>query len=116
MHPADARLGGDQPQCIDARLTKTALDVRKQFLILSNQVDNVQVGTTFFFDVPTWVNTARQAYCDTAGLNGVHYFLPAISASTHVISASDSLFTALAVDGEIMGDWLTGTLVPPSAP
>jgi len=85
----------------------------QQFTILSNQVDNTQVSTTFFSDVPTWVNAMRQSYCDTAGLDGVRYFLPPVSSSIHVISDNTTRFTTLAVDGETMQDWFSGLLADP---
>jgi len=85
----------------------------QQFLILSNQVDDTQVNTTFFDTEVEWINTARQSYCDTAGLNGIRYFLPAITASTHVIATRESLYTTYSVDGEIMRDWLGGAMSTP---
>ena len=87
----------------------------QQFLVLSNQVDDTQVGTTFFPDLVTWINTMRQSYCDTMGTNGLHYFLPAITASTHVISTREALYTGQAVDGIIMRDWLAGAITSPNS-
>ena len=45
----------------------------EQFLVLSNQVDDTQVGTTFFATTADWINALRTAYCQTRDLNGVHY-------------------------------------------
>ncbi len=87
----------------------------QQFLVLSNQVDNTQVNTTFFPNLPTWINTMRKSYCDTAGTNGLHYFLPAITTSTHVISTRETLFTTEAVDGIIMRDWLSQAMSSPDS-
>src|SRR5207237_8062328 len=84
-----------------------------QFLGPSHQVDQTQVSTTFFPDLVTWINTMRQAYCDTAGTNGLRYFLPAITASTHVISTRENLFTGKAVDGIVMRDWLAQAMTSP---
>ena len=42
----------------------------------------------------------------------MHYFLPAITASTHVISPRDELYTGQPVDGVIMRDWLAGASRP----
>jgi hypothetical protein len=78
----------------------------QQFLVLSNQVDNTQVSTTFFPNAATWINAMRQSYCDTAGTNGLRYFLPAITASTHVIATRQNLYTGKSVDGILMRDWL----------
>ena len=81
----------------------------QRFMILSNQVDNTQVNTTFFSNTVDWVNVLRDEYCNTMGLPGVHYFLPAVTSSIHVISTSNSRMTTMAVDGEVMKDWL-GTI------
>ena len=85
----------------------------QQFLILSNQVDDVQVGTTFFSSIDLWVNTMRASYCETRDLNGVQYYLPAISESVHVISPRPDLYTSRPVDGVIMRDWLAGAFTNP---
>jgi len=85
----------------------------QQFLVLSNQVDSTQVSTTFFANSRTWINAARQSYCDTAGTNGLRYFLPAITSSTHVIATKNSLFPSYAVDGIVMRDWLAQAMTAP---
>lgn len=85
----------------------------QQFMILSNQWDQTQVGTTYFANTETWINAMRQAYCDTQALPGVRYFLPAIPQSVHVISVDDERFTTLEVDGETMQQWFTGALSDP---
>jgi hypothetical protein len=85
----------------------------QQFLVLSNQVDSTQVSTTFFANTPTWINAMRQAYCDTAGTNGLRYFLPAITASTHVIAVRQNLYTGKSVDGILMRDWLALAMTDP---
>jgi hypothetical protein len=85
----------------------------QQFLVLSNQVDTTQVSTTYFPDLVSFINGARQSYCDTAGTNGLRYFLPAITANTHVIATRQSLFTGYAVDGIVMRDWLAQAMTDP---
>jgi hypothetical protein len=87
----------------------------QQFLILSNQNDSTQVGTTFFPDTPSWINEMRRSYCETKDLPGVSYFLPPIPESIHVISPRNELYTELAVDGQIMRDWLAGGQNDPTA-
>ncbi len=87
----------------------------QQFLVLSNQVDNTQVFTTFFNNVVEWVNAMRQSYCDTMGTNGLNYFLPAISSSRHVIATNESLFTGQSVDGILMKDWLDLAMTDPDS-
>ncbi len=85
----------------------------QQFLVLSNQVDNTQVSTTYFPSAVSFINAERQAYCDTAGTTGLRYFLPAITASTHVIATRETLFTTKAVDGIFMRDWLAQAMAAP---
>jgi hypothetical protein len=87
----------------------------QQFLILSNQVDEVQVSTTFFDSTTDWVNEMRSSYCETRDLPGVQYFLPAISQSIHVISPRPELYTNRPVDGVIMRDWLASDFSTPDA-
>jgi len=103
------------PVLLAATAPRLAEVPEQQFMILSNQVDSSQVSTTYFPDTPTWVNTMRQAYCDTAGLPGVNYYLSPISTSIHVISLDNARFTTLAVDGQTMQDWFTTLLASPSA-
>lgn len=86
----------------------------QRFMILSNQVDSSQVSTTFFPDTPTWVNAMRQGYCDTAGLQGVDYFLSPLSTSIHVISNNTTRFTTLSVDGQTMQEWFTALVTSPA--
>jgi hypothetical protein len=85
----------------------------QQFLVLSNQVDDTQVSTTFFPNQVSFINAARQSYCSTAGTTGLRYFLPALTASTHVISTRETLFTTKAVDGIVMRDWLAMAMSMP---
>jgi len=85
----------------------------QQFLVLSNQVDSTQVSTTYFPNAVSFINAARQAYCDTAGTTGLRYFLPAIPTSTHVIATRETLFTSQAVDGIVMRDWLAQAMAAP---
>ncbi len=85
----------------------------QQFLVLSNQVDNTQVNTTFFSSAGAWINTLRQSYCDTKDTTGLRYFLPAITSSTHVIATKTNLYTGQAVDGIVMRDWLDAAMSDP---
>lgn len=85
----------------------------QQWLVLSNQVDNTQVSTTFFANTPTWINAMRQSYCDTAGTHGLRYYLPAITTNTHVIATKATLYQSYAVDGIIMRDWLLQAMTAP---
>ncbi|MDX2166281.1 MAG: pectin acetylesterase-family hydrolase [Deltaproteobacteria bacterium] len=87
----------------------------QQMLILSNQVDDTQVATTFFDTLPDWVNALRTSYCDTHLLPGVQYFLPAITQSVHVISPRTELYTDYPIDGVLMRDWLQSGFTAPDA-
>jgi hypothetical protein len=80
----------------------------QQLLILSNQVDATQIGTTGFSSTSAWINAARQGYCDTKDLPGIHYFMPATTTSRHVISLTDAELTTDTAGGEVMGIWLEG--------
>jgi len=86
----------------------------QQMMILSNQVDQTQVETTFFSATADWVNAMRTSYCDTHELPGVNYFLTPISDSIHVISPRPELYTAFPVDGMIMRDWLASVFTAPT--
>lgn len=90
----------------------------QQFLVLSNQVDDTQVSTTFFPSSVAWTNKMRQSYCDTAGTNGLHYFLTPIASSTHVIATRQDIYTGTSpaesvVDGIVMRDWLSNAMTDP---
>ncbi len=87
----------------------------QMFLNVSNQVDGTQVSTTYFPNTRTWVNAVRTSYCTNRGLPGVHYFLPARSASTHTLLRSNTFMTSLTAGGEVMGDWLAGAISDPSS-
>lgn len=87
----------------------------QRILNVSNQVDATQTSTTFFPDLPTWTNALRAAYCDTRGLPGVHFFLPAESASIHTMLATTSRFTTLAAGGETIHDWLAASIADPGS-
>jgi hypothetical protein len=104
---------GVGPVLLHATAPRLKAVPEQQFMILSNQVDETQQQTTFFSTLPDWINAMRASYCDTHDLNGVQYFLPAIPENTHVISPRNELYTARAVDGEVMRDWLAGAFSDP---
>jgi hypothetical protein len=85
----------------------------QQWMILTNQNDATQVGTTFFPSTEAWVNEMRAQYCATKDYVGVNYFLQPISTSVHVISASDAQYTTYVTDGQAMNDWIGQSLVDP---
>ena len=86
----------------------------EQFLVLSNQVDDTQVGTTYFATTADWINQLRTSYCATRDLNGVHYYLPAVPQSNHVISVRPEFYTG-SVDGVVLRDWLADAFTDPAA-
>lgn len=87
----------------------------QQLLILTNQNDSVQVGTTFFPSTADWINAERASVCDTRDLNGIHYYLTSITDSVHVVTLSDELYAG-SVDGAVMSEWLwEGAVTEPDA-
>lgn len=86
----------------------------QQYMILTNQVDQTQVETTFFSSTVDWVNAMRDSYCATKDLAGVSYFMPAEAQSIHVISDRTDLFTQRAVDGVTMQEWFTDAIASPA--
>jgi hypothetical protein len=87
----------------------------QQILVLSNQVDDTQVVTTFFDSTPDWINTMRASYCETRLLPGVNYFLPAIPESTHVISPRNEIYTGYDIDGVVLRDFMASVFNDPES-
>ena len=106
---------GVGPVILNATAPRLKAVPEQQFMILSNQVDETQVDTTYFADIPDWVNELRSAYCATRDLNGVHYYMPAVPESVHVISSRPELYADYPVDGVIMRDWLADAFTDPAA-
>jgi len=98
------------PNLYEASAPRLKAVPNQQFLILTNQNDAVQVGTTFFPSTESWINAERQSVCDTRDLNGIHYYLTSITESVHVVSLSNELYEG-SVDGAVMADWLYGGAV-----
>ncbi|HAN31240.1 MAG TPA: hypothetical protein DCQ06_06540, partial [Myxococcales bacterium] len=85
----------------------------QQVLMLSNPKDKTQMNDAYFDDEAKWVNTMRQAVCDTRELPGVAYYLTSVSdADIHVISIRPNLWNG-AVAGETMKDWFTRAINEP---
>jgi hypothetical protein len=85
----------------------------QQMLIMSNQKDLTLQGDAFFSDEENWINSIRQAYCDTKDLNGIHWYLTSDSAnSVHVVSLRDEFYYG-EVAGERMVDWLWRAVTDP---
>jgi hypothetical protein len=114
------------PYCIDtdcgvgpiglaASLPRLKAVPEQQVLILTNQIDSTQVGTTFFDSTADWVNELRFQYCEFKDADGVKHYMPAIPQSRHVISPFPDLFRDNLVDGVEMADWLWGAVTNPDA-
>lgn len=87
----------------------------QQMLILSNQKDNTQQGDAFFTDEALWINTMRNAYCDTKDLPGIQWYLTSDSVnSVHVVSIRDAFFYG-EVAGERMVDWFGRAVTDPDS-
>lgn len=86
----------------------------QQFMVLTNQNDGVQVGTTFFDSTAAWINALRVSYCDTKDLPGVNYYMPPIPDDIHVISPRPDLYQGLLVDGQEMRDWFEQVMLDPA--
>jgi hypothetical protein len=85
----------------------------QQMLIMSNQKDLTQQGDAFFSEEDHWINSIRQAYCDTKDLNGIHWYLTSDSVnSVHVVSIRDEFYYG-EVAGERMVDWLWRAVTDP---
>ncbi len=87
----------------------------QQFLNVSNQVDNTQVGTTFFDSLREWIDAHRADYCANQGLPGVRYFLPAVPSHIHTILGNGGKFpTGLSSHGVTVGEWLGEAMADPA--
>ncbi len=85
----------------------------QQILVLSNPKDDTQRGDAFFDDEAVWINTLRQAYCNTKDLAGLHYYFTSVSdQSIHVVSVRPELWAG-EVDGEVMRDWFVRAVTEP---
>jgi hypothetical protein len=87
----------------------------QQILNLSNQVDDGQVGTTFFSTTPQWVNAMRTAYCSMKGTPGIHYYLPGIPTPIHTMLRDDDRFTGMAADGVTVRDFVSAAMANPAS-
>lgn len=88
----------------------------QQLLNVSNQVDNTQVATTYFDSLREWIDAHRAAYCDTQGLPGLRYFLPAVPSHIHGILGSSSRFpTGLRSHDVTLGEWLGNAMANPES-
>jgi hypothetical protein len=87
----------------------------QQILQVSNQNDAVQVSTTLFPNLVSWINALRTSYCALQGSPGLHYFLSANTASIHGTVTNNGQFTGLTAAGVVLGDWLADAVANPAA-
>jgi len=87
----------------------------QQILNLSNQVDQAQVSTTYFSDIPSWVNAMRTAYCAQRGKPGIHYFLPGDDTPIHTMLRDDPHYTTLAAGGVVVRDYVSAAMSNPAS-
>lgn len=98
----DCAVGPDNYAAYSPRLKQVP---EQQYLILTNQKDNTQQGDAYFDDEAVWIDTLRQAYCDTKDLNGVQWYLTSDSEnSIHCVSIREDFYYD-EVAGERMVDW-----------
>ena len=97
-------------QALSPRLEQTP---QQHMLLLSNPLDNTQMGDAYFDDQAVWINTMRQSYCDTHELPGVSYYFTSVSdTSIHVVSIQPDLWNG-EVDGEVMRDFFIRAVEDP---
>lgn len=97
----------------------------QQIINVSNQIDEAQVGTTFFPSDVSWINALRTAYCANKGLKGIHNWLPAVSASHtfpnvppapyHTILTTQTRWDDVLALGEDLPGVLTDAFLNPNA-
>jgi hypothetical protein len=107
----DCAVGPDSFAAIAPRLRQVP---EQQVLVFSNQRDQIQQHDSFFGeDEALFINTMREAYCDTKDLNGIQWYLTSESGeSTHVVTLRDAFYTG-EVAGIAMRDWLWGAVTEP---
>ena len=87
----------------------------QQMLILSNPVDDTQMGDAYFQDPVFWVNTMREAYCETKDLTGIHYFLSSVSDKVFIASTVRPDLWDVPVNGVSMKEWFELAINDPDA-
>lgn len=104
---------GVGPVAMEATLPRLKAVPEQQILVLTNQVDAVQVATTFFESTADWINELRFQYCQFDDADGVKHFMPAVPQSRHVISPFPDLYADYPIGGELLVDWMWGAVADP---
>jgi hypothetical protein len=86
----------------------------QQLLLVSNQVDNVQINTTGWPDTVSFVNEARARYCDNQALASAHYFLDAIPSSFHTYLTGNTSYLTYSIAGVPLVDWVEQSVFDPA--
>jgi len=82
-------------------------------MLLTNPRDQIQQFDAYFTDEAQWINTLRQAYCDTRDLPGISYYITSVSdESVHVVTVRDELWLG-SVAGMVMREWILGAITAP---
>jgi len=118
---ADCAVGPDLLAATSPRLKAVP---GQQYMIISNQNDeDGQMRSTFFDQAATisfeqgrvnWINEARESYCETKDLNGIHYFFRADVDSLHSTTMDDYWMTQEPVDGQLMNSWMADAFTNPN--
>ena len=78
----------------------------QQMLLLTNQIDDIQAGDSYFSTRESFLNALRKTYCDTKDLNGVAWYLTSVAdESVHVVTLRTELWNG-SVGGMVMRDWM----------
>jgi hypothetical protein len=85
----------------------------QQIINISNQVDDGQVGTTFFATTVDWINALRTAYCANQNKNGIRNWLPAVTAPYHTILTTASRWSTVTADGVKLPAYLAAAIANP---
>jgi len=102
------------PELIAAHSARLKAVPEQQYMIISNQNDEVGQMATTFFDRNTtfadgrvnWINEARKGYCVTREHVGIHYFFMPFTETLHSTTMTDYYLSQAPVDGQTMNDWM----------
>ena len=102
------------PSLLAAHAARLLATPEQQILQISNQNDGVQVSTTLFPDLVSWINALRTSYCALQGAPGLHWFLPAETVSIHGTVTNATHFASLTAAGVVLGNWLGDAVTTPA--
>ncbi len=97
----DCAVGTIIAEALSPRLLR---EPEQQLLMLTNQIDDIHAGDSYFSSREGFLNAVRAAYCDTRDLPGIAWYLTGAPESTHVVTIRDELWSGT-VDGVVMADW-----------